>query len=57
MLAEKCQLGTIHYVDMATITGSLDKPVVAGPPLGHFGRLGSTLGNSRAAELGVPHTS
>jgi hypothetical protein len=46
MLAEKCQLDTIHYVDMATFTGSLDKPVVAGPPFGRFGRPRSTLGIS-----------
>ena len=26
--------GTILYVEMATFTGSLDKPLVAGPPLG-----------------------
>ena len=46
-VVEKCQLGTIHYVDMATIRQVVPTSLSTPVSLGAFGRPGPTLGQRR----------
>ena len=47
MVIEKCQLGRIHYVDMATFSQVVPTRLSNPVSLGTFGRPGSTLSQRR----------
>lgn len=55
-VVDKCQLVTIHSIDIPPLTSSLDKSVVPSLPWDAFGNLGQTsvrVGICRAAEIRV----